>query len=166
MHRVALLLTLLLAIPTLAAAESPVPPQVADITADEAKRVTDYLANGKDKGPLLVELVACLSIDAKKGSPTLWECTEPVSGPVKKGATVHGWTSWLLPKDGKWDDVAVQYVFEGQPRNTFDLTLDGTAWGVARARSFKSASLTKSGKWEIKILRGTKELKSVTVQVE
>lgn len=157
---------LLLAIPSLAAAQSPTPAEVAEITADEAKRVADYLQKGKERGPVLVEFVACLNVDVKKGSPTLWECLEPVSGPVKKGTVVHGATTWLLPKDGKWEDLAVQYVYEGQPRTTADLTLDGGTWGMIRSRAFKSSALTKSGKWEIKLLKGNKELKSVAVHVE
>lgn len=165
MRRIALS-ALLLAIPALASAEPPTPAAVADITAEEAKRVAEYLLKGKEKGPVLVDFVACLNVDVKKGSPTIWECLEPVSGSVKKGTIVHGVTNWLLPKEGKWDDVAMQYVFEGQPRSTMDLTLDGGAWGMIRSRTFKSSALTKSGKWEIKLLKGNVELKSLVVQVE
>jgi hypothetical protein len=147
-----------------AGAAAPLPP-VRDVpvpSAAEAKKVTDYYFYGRDKGPLLIELKPCLKVDSGKDSPTKNDCVEAVSGPVKKGTTVHAWTLWLVPEGGSYDDVSIQYLFEGQVRSTMDVKLDK---GGQRSRTWRSSGLTRSGKWEIKVMRGTRELGSATVTV-
>jgi hypothetical protein len=140
--------------------------QVADPTPtptpEEVRKVVDYYQTGKDRGPILVELKPCLTIDTQKDSPTRWECAEPVTAPVKKGTVVSAWTSWLVPQDGKYEDVVVQWVLDGQVRSTQDVALS-SSW---RSRTYKSNALSKKGKWSIKILRGAKEVGSADVQVE
>lgn len=138
------------------AAPEPPPP------ADEIRRVLDYQENGKERGPALIDLVPCLKVDNTKGSPTINTCVEPVSGPVKKGTTVFAWSMWFCPRDGKYDDVMLQFLHEGVVRNTIDLTIAG----LARVRSWRGTAMTKPGQWEIKVLRGGRELGSTTVQVE
>ncbi|MEW6430973.1 MAG: hypothetical protein AB1730_05635 [Myxococcota bacterium] len=139
-----------------AAAPEPPPP------ADEIKRVLDYQENGKDRGPALLELVPCTRVDTSKGSETANTCIEPVTGPVKKGTTVFAWTLWFCPKGGKYEDVMIQFLHEGQVRSTVDITIQG----LARTRTWRGYSLTKPGKWEIKILRGAQEVGGTTVQVQ
>jgi len=143
------------------AATAPAAPLEPPPPADEIKRVMDYQENGKDRGPALLELVACAKVDNTKGSPTANTCVEPVSGPVKKGTTVFAWTLWFCPRDGKYEDVSIQFLHEGQVRSTVDVTIQG----LARTRTWRGYSLTKPGKWEIKILRGDKELGGTSVTV-
>jgi hypothetical protein len=57
----------------------------------------------------------------------------------------------------------VQWLLDGQVRTTQDLELKTPALG---ARSYKASTLSKPGKWEIKVLQGSKELGSVKVDVE
>jgi hypothetical protein len=130
-------------------------------SSDEGRRVIDYYYYGKDKGPLLLEWKACLKVDNNKASPTKNECIEPVSGPVKKNSNVHFWTTWLVPQDGKYDNVRVQYLYNGEARNTLDVTLQP----AFRSRDWRTASLGKAGKWTIKVLYGDKELASTDVTV-
>jgi hypothetical protein len=130
-------------------------------TSDEGRRVIDYYYYGKDKGPLLLEAKACLKVDTNKASPTKHECIEPVTGPVKKNTSIHLWSTWLVPQDGKYDNVRVQYVFNGEARNTLDVTLQP----AFRTRDWRTASLGKVGKWTIKLLYGDKELSSTDVTV-
>lgn len=143
------------------AAPAPATPAEPPPPADEIKRVMDYQEHGKDRGPALLDLVACTKVDNTKGSDTVNTCIEPVSGPVKKGTTVFAWTLWFCPKGGKYEDVMIQFVHEGQVRSTVDVTIQG----LARTRTWRGYSLTKPGKWEIKILKGDKELGGTTVQV-
>ena len=135
---------------------------VAVPSAAEASKVLDYYYYGKDKGPLLLTLVACTKVDAAKDSPTKNECIEPVTGPVKKGTTVHAWTSWMVPEGGSYEDVVIQYIFEGQVRTTADVKLSGGY----RARTWRASTLAKPGKWDIKVLRGTTELGTASVTVQ
>lgn len=140
-----------------AAAPSSPPP-----SSDEIKRVLDYQDNGKDRGPALLDLVACNKVDQAKGSATIFTCLEPITAPVKKGTLVNAWTQWFCPKGGKYEDVAIQWLFEGQVRSTSDLTVEG----LARTRTWRAQTLSKAGKWTIKVLRGSTELGSTTVTVE
>jgi hypothetical protein len=145
------------AVPAIAWAEPAVP------TSEEVKKVIEYYNNGKDQGPVLAEIVPCLSVDQKKGSATFLECTEPVAGKVKKGTLVNAWMNWLVPKDGKYEELAVQWLFEGVVRTTQDLklTISGT-----NIRTWLASTPSKVGKWEIKVLMGSKELGGAKFEVE
>jgi hypothetical protein len=134
----------------------PLPPPPAEVI----KQVLEYYLNGKDRGPALLEVKPCLKVDSKEG-PTRFECLEPVTGPVKKNTTVHAWTLWYVPEGGNYDDISVQYLHEGVVRSTIDLKLDRPG----RSRTWRASNLAKSGKWTIKILRGTTELGLTTVTV-
>jgi hypothetical protein len=130
--------------------------------ADEIKRVLDYYYNGKDRGPALLDLKACLKVDGSKGSPTAFECTEEVKGPVKVNTMVHGWTAWYVPKGASYDDVELQFLHEGQVRQTLDIKLDGEG----RTRTWRTQQMTKKGRWTIQVVRKGTVMGSVTVTVE
>jgi hypothetical protein len=131
-------------------------------TADEIKRVLDYQESGKEAGPVLLELVPCTKVDITKGSATQYNCLEPVTGPIKKNTTVNAWMSWFCPKGGVYEDLTVQFLHEGQIRQTIDLKIEG----FSRTRTFRSHQFGKAGKWQIKVLRGDKELGAASVTVE
>lgn len=131
-------------------------------TPEEIRRVLDYQENGKDRGPILIELVPCLKVDTTKGSPTAFNCVDPVAGPVKKGTTVNAWMAWFCPKGGAYEDITVQFLHEGQVRQTVDLKVEG----LSRTRTFRSHTLGKTGTWQIKIARGDRELTTATITVE
>jgi hypothetical protein len=138
------------------------PPPAPAPTADEIKRVLDYHEAGKDLGPVLLDLVACLKVDTAKNSPSIYNCVEPVSGPVKKGTAVSAWTSWFSPKGGVYDDLAIQFAHEGLVRTTQDLKVEG-GW---KTRNYRANTLSKAGTWQLRVIRGGKQLGEVTVVVE
>jgi hypothetical protein len=130
-------------------------------SAEMIRKVVDYLETGKDRGPALLDLVPCIKVDTTKGTPTSFQCIEPVTGQVKKGTTVFAWLQWYCPKDGKYDDVQIQFLHEGQVRQTIDLPVTG----FGRIRGWRGANLSKIGKWTIKVSRGDKELAQAVVDV-
>jgi len=130
--------------------------------AEEIKRVLEYQENGKDRGPALLDVVPCAKVDSTKGSPTSFTCIEPITAPVKKGSVVHVWTQWFCPKGGKYEDVSIQSLVDGQVRNTVDVTIEG----LARTRTWRTFTLNKPGKWQLKVLQGGKELGMTSVVVE
>ena len=141
-----------------APAAAPAPPAP---TADEINKVLDYQDNGKDAGPILLKIVPCTKVDNAKG-PTQFTCIEPITGPVKKGTVVNAWVQFFCPKDGKYDDVTIQWQLDGTTRTTTDVSVAG----LGRTRTWKASTLTKPGKWTIKLMRGDKELGSANVTVE
>jgi hypothetical protein len=163
--RTTLCLAVLLAASLASAQEAAKPP--ADVKppppAEEIKRVLDYYYYGKDRGPALVEIKACLKVDSVgKDANTKNECVETVTGPVKKDTTVHGWTMWYLPDGASYDDVVIQFLFNDEPRTTVDLKLNTPG----RTRTWRSATASKKGKWTIKVKRGAQELGSTSFTVE
>jgi hypothetical protein len=144
-------------------AGTPAAPPAPPPAADEIKRVLDYYYNGKDRGPALVELKACLKVDSMGKDPVMKnECLEPVTGTVKKDTTVHGWTYWYLPEGANYDNVSIQFVYGDEVRSTTDIKLNS----VGRTRTWRSATVTKKGKWTIRVKDGAKELGSTSFTVE
>lgn len=131
-------------------------------TPEEIAKVMGYFQGGKGQGPVLTDFKACLTIDNRKDSPTRFECLEPVSGAVKKGTVVHAWTSWFVPQDDKYDDITVQFVHEGSVRATQDILVT-TAY---RTRSYKTLTLSKPGRWEIKLMRAGSLLATSEILVD
>lgn len=132
-------------------------------TPDEAVRVANYYFGGKDAGPLLVKTVACLKVDESADSPTRNQCVQPVSGPVPKGTDVIAWTQWLVPVDGKYTDASIQFVVDGSVHETRDI--ESLNEGL-RMYVWRAATMSKSGKWTIKVVRAGKDLGSVDLHVQ
>lgn len=126
-----------------------------------ALQTITYYFDGKDDGPVLMDAMACLKVDDEKGSDTRYECLEPLSGTVAKNTRVYGWTKWLVPKGGVYEDVMIQFLHDGMVRTTKDVKLTESL----RMRTYRSEKLTKAGEWEIKIIRGSETLKSFKVTV-
>lgn len=140
-------------------AATPPPPAPS---AEDIKKVVDYYMNGKDGGPVLVELKPCLKVDAEKASPTYNDCVEPVNGDVQKGKQVSAWMMWFVPKGAKYEDVTVQVSLDGAVRETKDIPLSDSM----RTRSYKSFTLSKPGKWNFKVMRNGTQLASSDVTVK
>lgn len=139
------------------------PPPPPTPSADEVKRVYDYFQNGVGGGPVLVDFKLCAKLDTDKKSATVNECLEEMTGTAKKGSQVTVWTHWFVPKGGKYEDVTVQVLLDGQVRETKDVPALQESW---RARTWKSTTVAKPGKWTFKLMRGGKELKSADVTVQ
>jgi hypothetical protein len=142
-------------------AAAPAKPAEPPPPADEINRVLEYYFYGKDRGPALTALKACLKVDSNKDSPTKFECLEAVSGPVKKGQTVNLWVTFFVPEGGNYDDVRMVFIHEKEIRSTIDLKLDKSM----RSRTWRPQGMTKAGKWTLKVMRGDKELGSTQVTV-
>jgi hypothetical protein len=143
------------------AAPAAPPYEGAPPTAEMIKKVLDYQEKGAAAGPVLLDLVPCLKVDNAKGSPTQFQCIEPVGDKVPKGTTVFAWLQWLCPKDGKYEDVQIQFLHEGQVRKT----VDNPVAGFGRTRGWRGENFNKVGTWTIKVIRGAQELGSKTVNV-
>jgi hypothetical protein len=143
--------------PSPPAAPGPPPPTP---TAGEIKRVNDYYLRGAAQGPVLVESVLCKKTDKVDGKLS---CVEKLPERIKKGDIIIAFVRFFVPKGGKYDDVKVKFLLDGELRSTSDFTLSEAWTGYS---NYKQTTAQKVGKWEIQVLRGENVLASHVVMVE
>lgn len=132
-------------------------------TAEEVKKVINYFETGAGQGPILLEMTPCLKIGKKEGEKRK-SCVEPAGETVARKTTLNIWTSWMVPKDDKYDDIRVVFLHEGEVRATKDLKV--SPGFNFRYGTWTAKGLFKTGNWEIKIKRGDVVLQSAKITVE
>jgi len=124
-------------------------------------RVALYLPQGAATSAQALRAAPLPDAVGSKGEPCPAECGDPVVGALKKGTTVQVLTTWLLPVDGRWDDVSIQIAHEGVVRSAFPGRSLAGASGAGRPVQL----LSKAGRWEVKG-RAEKELGTAALLVE
>jgi hypothetical protein len=144
--------------PAAAAAPVVVPPAP---TAAEIQKVTNYFLNGKDGGPILMDLVFCA--DVKKNADGKLACVDPLGDTVKTGDTLAAFVKLFAPKGGKYEDIKLRFLLNGEVRSTSDFTVTEAWTGYG---NYKKTTASKPGTWEIEVLRGDVVLgkKSIVAQ--
>lgn len=129
-------------------------------SAAEVQRVWDYYYRG-GAGPVLVDVKVCTEVGREGGAR--FECTKEL-GPegARPYSTLYVWQSYLLPQGAVVDDLAVQLKQGDTVRETRDVRLKGDGW---RVRTWAAVRVGKPGTWSVSVLRGTRALRQVTVQV-
>ena len=130
-------------------------------SGESALKVIDYYYKGASQGPLLIKAELCSKLETEKG-PNQYTCLEAAGSSAKKGAKISAILTFLVPADGSYDDVSVQFLNEGTVRSTKDIKLKGSF----RYRTWVTEVLSKPGKWEVKVTRGGKDLHSDTITVQ
>ncbi|MCC7075380.1 MAG: hypothetical protein IT383_28970 [Deltaproteobacteria bacterium] len=158
----ALAAALALAVAGAARAEDPAPapagPPPPAPSADEIRKVTDYYLRGKDVGPVLIELVICKKMG--KGADGKSVCEEKHGDSIKKGDPLIAFTRFFVPKGGKFEDLKVKFLLNGEVRSTSDFTLQESWTGYG---NYKQTTASKAGTWEILVLRGDTQLAAAKV---
>jgi hypothetical protein len=139
-------------------APMPTPPAPS---AAEIKRVTDYYVHGVEGGPVLLDFQLCTKVS--KGADNKLFCESEFGATTKKGAAVSAFLRFFAPKGGKYEDVRVKFVHNGELRKMDDITVTESWTGSS---TYKTAALSKPGAWEIQVTRGDVVLASKTIQVE
>ena len=130
-------------------------------TPDEARKVFDFMEKGQGQGVVLVDAKLCNEIP-KKGDHAA-ECTEELTSEVPAGAKVDVWISYLVPKGDTVTDVSVQVKEGDKVRETKDIDkLEGKGY---LQRTWTAFTPKKAGTWSAVIVRGEKELKTLTIKV-
>jgi hypothetical protein len=141
------------------AATPPGPPPPAP-TADEVKKVTEYYLKGVGGGPILMESVLCAKAERVEGKLA---CLEKLPATIKKGDPIIAYVKFFVPKGGKYEDLKVKFLLNGEVRSTSDFTLTESWTGYA---NYKQATAQKPGTWEVQVLRGETVLAKHSVIVE
>jgi hypothetical protein len=136
----------------------PTPPQPS---ADEIRRVTQYYLNGVAGGPVLLDFLLCTKV--VKGADSKLICESEYGATAKKGDAVSAFLRFFAPKGGKYEDLRVKFVHNGELRKMDDLTVTESWTGSA---TYKTVSLSKPGSWEIQVTRGDVVLGSKTLTVQ
>jgi hypothetical protein len=136
----------------------PVPPAP---TAEEIQKVTNYFLFGKDGGPILMELTLCA--DVKKNVDGKLACVDPLGDTIKKGDSLTAFVKLFAPKGGKYEDIKLRFLLNGEVRSTSDFTVTEAWTGFG---NYKKTTASKPGTWEVEVLRGDVVLgkKSIVAQ--
>ena len=124
----------------------------------------DYQENGKERGPALLDVIPCAKVDSTKGAATSYTCVEPITAAIKKGAVVNVWTQWFCPKGGKYEDLSIQSLLDGQVRNTVDITVEGRDRAVLPL-AFEFELEGRSKRSERQLPRGVRQLDGFLFEV-
>ncbi len=143
------------------AAPAPAAPPPPAPTADEINRVTAYYLGGKDGGPVLIEFSLCSAIG--KNDQGKLACDGPMAGTAKKGDVLNAFVKFFAPKGGKYEDLKVKFLHNGEVRSTSDFTVTESWTGYS---NYKRTTLSKPGTWDIEVLRGETVLSKKSITVE
>ena len=141
-------------------AAAPTGPPPPAPSADEVKKVTEYYLRGKDVGPILMELVICKKMGKSADNKSV--CEEKHGDTLKKGDPLIAFTRFFVPKGAKYEDLKVKFLLNGEVRSTSDFTLQESWTGYG---NYKQTTASKTGSWEIVVLRGDAQLASAKVNV-
>ena len=123
--------------------------------AKAVKEVVDYFYNGQKDGPILTDSKLCKSIKDL-------ECEQAIDpDAVMLGDFIYVWMQFFVPKGGIYDDIMVEYKYEGVPRNLNAHKVEGSI----RYRAVDKYKVDKPGKWTITIKRGLTNLKEFPITV-
>ena len=124
-------------------------------TAKMIKEVVDYYYNGQAQGPILTEAKLCKAVKD-------FECTEPIDpAAVKKGETINVWMRFFVPKGASYDDILVEYKYDGIPRRLTPHTIESSI----RYRLVDKSTVDKAGNWTITVKKGITKLKDFKITV-
>ena len=124
-------------------------------SGDMVKEVIDYYYHGQDQGPILARAKLCKTVEA-------FECVEGIDpGSFPMGETIKVWTQFLVPKGATYDDILVEYKYEGTPWRIQPHKVEGSI----RYRVVDSFELNKAGNWAITVRKGPNTLKTFDVKV-
>jgi hypothetical protein len=127
----------------------------AALSAKSVKEVVDYFYNGQTEGPILVDSNLCKSIKDL-------ECGQALDpNAVALGDLVYVWMQFFVPKGGVYDDIMVEYKYEGVPRNLNAHKVEGSI----RYRAVDKYKVDKPGKWTVTIKKGVTNLKEFQITV-
>ena len=117
----------------------------------------EYWKHGAAAGPLVIELAPCSKLG--KSDDGKMVCEAPLVDPPKVGDSVTMLLRFFVPKGGKYDDVRVQVLCDGEVRSTSDLSLsESFSYGT-----YKTLHVDKRGTWEVRVKRGDVVLASKSV---
>lgn len=136
----------------------PVPPAPS---AAEINKVTQYFLHGKDGGPILMDFVLCEEIG--RNDQGKLDCAKELGASVKKGAGITAFVRFFGPKGGKYEDLKVKFLLDGEVRSTSDFTVTEAWTGYS---NYKKTTASKTGTWTVQVLRGDTVLGEKKLTVE
>ncbi|HEY5993863.1 MAG TPA: hypothetical protein VIU46_04595 [Gallionellaceae bacterium] len=133
-------------------------------TPEEAKKVIDFNYHGKGKGVVLAQTKVCHDIQREGDDKN--ECTNEITGPVKKGEAVYIWLMFMAPDGQDSQSVSVQFEQNATSRAVKKVQVPGQL----RSRSWLKYTFDKAGAWKIKVATDSgaspEALGELTINVE
>lgn len=128
-------------------------------TPAEIQKVYEYWSTGKEQGPVLLSVELCADVEKVDGK---WTCKTPMPQPAKKGDDATVLFKLFVPKDGKYDDVKLDAVVDGETKLHKEYSV-AASWSYG---TFAKTKLTKAGTWTFTIAQGDKKLGQATLDVK
>ena len=130
-------------------------------SSEAVKSVFDHFYHGQGQGLVLGQAELCKKIE-KADKERRNDCVESFGASAAKGDLVNVYLVGVVPKGDK-AELMIQASHEGIVRTTKDVTLEGK---YIRARTWRGFKLTKPGKWEFKVIEGSKVLQTMAITAE
>ncbi|HEY4222173.1 MAG TPA: hypothetical protein VGO62_12540, partial [Myxococcota bacterium] len=89
-------------------------------------------------------------------------CDEVLGATAKKGDPLIAFVRFFVPKGGKYDDLKIVFLLDGEKRSSSDFTLSESWSGYA---NYRQATAFKAGTWEMQVLRGDQLIADAKVVV-
>ena len=130
-------------------------------TPEEARKVLDYIYNGKGQAPVLVDVKVCRDI-AKDGD-NKGSCVDEVTGPLKKGESAYVWLLFMAADGDNAKKATVQFEVDGATAASKNMSIPGQQ----RSRTWYKHAFNKAGTWKIKVtLEGGQDLGTHDITVQ
>jgi hypothetical protein len=152
-------LLLALCLPAAALAQEAAAPPPAP-SADEINKVTTYYLTGKDAGPILIDFRLCGAIGKNAEGKNV--CENELGDAAAKGDQLNAFVRFFAPRGGKYEDLKVRFLLDGEVRTTSDFTVSESWTGYT---NYKRTTMGKAGTWEVEVVQGDKVLAKKKVAV-
>jgi hypothetical protein len=140
---------------------APTEPPPPAPTAEEINKVTAYYLKGKDGGPILIDFRLCGAIG--KNAEGKNACEQELGDTAKKGDALNAFVRFFAPRGGKYENLKVRFLLDGEVRTTSDFTVSESWTGYA---NYKRTTMSKAGAWEVEVLQGDTVLAKKKVQAQ
>ncbi len=140
---------------------APTEPPPPAPTAEEINKVTAYYLKGKDGGPILIDFRLCGAIGKNAEGKNV--CEQELGDTAKKGEPLNAFVRFFSPRGGKYENLKVRFLLDGEVRTTSDFTVSESWTGYT---NYKRTTMSKAGAWEVEVLQGDTVLAKKKVQAQ
>ncbi len=108
----------------------------------------------------MIDFRLCGAIGKSAGGKNV--CESELGGSATKGDQLNAFIRFFAPKGGKYEDLKVRFLLDGEVRSTSDFTVSESWTGYT---NYKRTTMSKGGTWQVEVMQGEKVLASKAITV-